>query len=222
MKKSNVGTKNEIVGKLKNAIMDADYDSAPKITEEALKAGVQPKVLMEKAISAGIIDLEEKLFGDSRAWGHPILYMAIEAARRSLLILEPYFKPLEEETLGTVVLGTPEGDVHDMGGKMVALSLTAAGFKVVYLGRDVLPSLFVHKVKESGAQILGMSSFAYNGPEKIIETLNLLSKAGIRDKVKVMAGGCVISPKFTNKVGIGYGKTASDAVRLAKKYIGGK
>jgi len=222
MKKNKVGTRNEIVEKLKNAIVEADYDSAPKIMEEALRAGVKPRELMEKAISAGIEVLEKKCFGDSRAWGHPMLYLGFEAARRSMLILEPHFKPPEEGILGTVVLGTPAGDVHDMGGKMVALALMAAGFRVIYLGRDVPSSLFVHKIKESGAQILAISVYQTNGIERITEILNLLSQAGIRDKVKVMAGGCAITEKFTNKVGIGYAKTASGAVSLAKEYIGGK
>jgi methylmalonyl-CoA mutase cobalamin-binding domain/chain len=222
MKKSNVGTRNDIVEKLKNAIMDADFDSAPKLTEEALKAGVEPEVIMEKAISEGMDELEEELFHGYKVWGHPILFMAVEAARRSLLVLESCFKPGEERILGTVVLGTPAGDVHDMGGKMLALNLTAAGFKVVYLGRDVPPSLFVHKVKESNAQILAISSYQTNSYERIKEILDLLSEAGLRDKVKVMAGGCAITEKLTTKFGIGYAKTASDGVKLAKKYIGGK
>ncbi len=221
MQGSNANTDGELVEKLKQAIIEAEFDLAPRITEEALKAGVAPKALMEQGISEGIMELEDKLFHGYRVWGHPILYMAVEAARRSLLILEPYFKLPEGEALGTVVLGTPEGDVHDMGGKMVALNLTAAGFKVIYLGRDVPSSLFVHKVRESGAQILGISSYQANSFERFLEIQDLLVKAGLKDKVKVMAGGCAITQKFTDKLGIGYGKTASDAVRLARQYVGG-
>ena len=212
----------EQVKKLRAAIIEADFDTAPQITEEALRAGVAPKVLMEEGISKGIMELEDKLFQGYRVWGHPILYMAVEAARRSLLVLEPLFKLPEEEALGTVVLGTPEGDVHDMGGKMVALSLTAAGFRVIYLGHDVPSSTFVHKVKESAAEILGISSYQANSFEKIVEIQDMLEKAGLKDKVKMMAGGCAITQKFTDKLGLGYGKTASDAVRLAQQYVGGK
>jgi len=212
----------EQVKKLRAAIIEADFDTAPQITEEALRAGVAPKVLMEEGISKGIMELEDKLFQGYRVWGHPILYMAVEAARRSLLVLEPLFKLPEEEALGTVVLGTPEGDVHDMGGKMVALSLIAAGFRVIYLGHDVPSSTFVHKVKESAAEILGISSYQANSFEKIVEIQDMLEKAGLKDKVKMMAGGCAITQKFTDKLGLGYGKTASDAVRLAQQYVGGK
>jgi len=221
MKESKSRVKGELVEKLKQAIIDADFDQAPQITQEALQAGVAPRVLMEKSISAGIMELEEKLFHGYKVWGHPILYMAVEAARRSLLVLEPSFQMPEEEALGTVVLGTPQGDVHDMGGKMVALSLTAAGFRVIYLGRDVPSSVFVHKVKESGAQVLGISSYQANSFEKILEIQDMLTMAGLKDKVKIMAGGCAITQKFTDKVGISYGKTASDAVRLCLQFTGG-
>jgi len=212
----------EFVNTLKVAIIDGDFDSAPKITEDALKAGAKPEVLMGKAISEGINELEEKLFGGYKAWGHPILFFAVEAARRSLELLEPHFKPRGEQILGTVVLGTPTGDVHDMGGKMVALTLMAAGFKVIYLGRDVPSSLFIHKVRESGAKILAISSYQTTGFDRIREILDLLSAAGIRDKVKVMVGGSSITEKFADKFALGYGRYASEAVKLAKKYVGGR
>ena len=84
--------KKESINKLKKAIMDADFDGAPKITREALAAGVEPDVLMEKAIGEAIRGLEEKLFGGHKVWMHPVFFMAMEAARRSLEILEPWFK----------------------------------------------------------------------------------------------------------------------------------
>lgn len=222
MKNGSAGTKSDVVDKLKSAILDADFDSAPRLTEEALKSGVKPEVILQKAISEGIGELETKLFHGYKVWGHPNLFLGYEAVRRSLLVLETYFESGDREILGTVVLGTPEGDVHDMGGKMLALHLTAAGFKVVYLGRDVPLSLFVHKVKENNAQILAISSYQTNSHERIKVILELLSAAGLRDKVKVMAGGCAITEKFADKFGIGYARTASDGVKLAKKYIGGK
>lgn len=209
-----------IVDRLKQAIIEADFEGAPKITEEALKAGIQADVLMHRGVSDGLSELEQKLFNGYKTWGHPLLFMGAEAARRSLELLEPYFKPNEENAIGTVVMGTPSGDVHDLGGKMVALALIAAGFKVVYLGRDVAPSLFVHKVKEHGADILAISSYQTTGFSRIEEILSLLSAAGLKDKVKVMVGGPCITPKFADSKGLGYGAHASDAAKLAKEYMG--
>ncbi len=211
---------NDLVNALKRAIIDADFDATPVITGEALKAGVPADVLMQKGISEGLSELEEKLFNGYKTWGHPLLFMGAEAARRALELLEPLFKPREENVLGTVVLGTPSGDVHDLGGKMVALALIAAGFKVIYLGRDVPPSLFVHKVKESGAQILAISSYQTTGFSRIQAILDLLAASGMADKVKVMVGGPCITEKFAGKLGLGYGRHASDAAQLAKSYVG--
>jgi methylmalonyl-CoA mutase cobalamin-binding domain/chain len=217
----NIGSsKKEIVGRLKNAIMDADFDSTPKITREALEAGVEPDVLMEKAIGEAIRDLEEKFFGSHKVTMHPVFFMSMESARRSLEILEPWFKN-EKNSLGTVVLGVPAGDVHDLGAKILAIALTAAGFKVVYLGRDVPSSLFVHKLMETGARILMISSYQTTGFRRIEEILELLSEAKMRDTVKVMVGGSVITEKFADKHNLGYARTASGGVKLAYKYIGG-
>ena len=143
----------------------------------------------------------------------------MEAVRRCLEVLQPQLK--HREPLGTVVLGTPQGDVHDVGGKMVAIALTAAGFEVVYLGRDVPVSLFVHKAREADAEILAISCYQTTGFDRIKKILNLLTAARMRDSIKVMVGGTVITEKFADEYGLLYAKNASDAVKLAKKCIGG-
>jgi len=224
-----INKENEIIDKLKNAILEAEVDAAPEITQKAIKVGIQAELLREKAVSEGIKGLEEKLYGGTcivrggrctcKVWGHPVLFMGMEAARRSLEVMEPVLKP--HKPLGTVVMGTPQGDVHDLGGKMVAIALTAAGFRVVYLGRDVPPSFFVHKARETGADILAISCYQTTGFSRIKKILDLLTATGIRDSIKVMVGGTVITEKFADEFGLLYARTASDAVKLAKKCIGG-
>ena len=209
----------KIVNRLKKAIMAGEVDAATEATQDALKAGVPAELLREKGVSQGIKELEEKLYGDHKVWGHPILFMGMEAARRSLEILQPRLKP--GKPLGTVVLGTPQSDVHDVGGKMVAIALTAAGFEVVYLGRDVPVSLFVHKARESAADILAISCYQTTGFDRIERILELLTAAQMRDRIKVMVGGTVITEKFADEYGLLYAKKASDAAELAKKCIGG-
>jgi trimethylamine corrinoid protein len=219
----------KITDRLKKAIMAGEVDTATEVTQEALKAGVPAELLREKAVSQGIKELEEKLYGGTcivrggrctcKVWGHPVLFMGMEAARRSLEVMEPVLKP--HKPLGTVVMGTPQGDVHDLGGKIVAIALTAAGFRVVYLGRDVSTSFFVHKARETGADILAISCYQTTGFDRIKKILDLLMATGIRDSIKVMVGGTVITEKFADEFGLLYARTASDAVKLAKKCIGG-
>jgi len=210
---------NKIIDKLKKAILEGEVDLAPEITQKALKVGVQAELIREKAVSEGIKELEEKLYGGHKVWGHPILFMGMEAARRCLEVLQPRLKP--HKPLGTVVLGTTQSDVHDVGGKMVAIALTAAGFEVVYLGRDVPVSLFVHKARETAAEILAISCYQTTGFDRIKRILNMLKAAQMRDSVKVMVGGTVITEKFANEFDLLYARTASDAVKLAKKCVGG-
>jgi methylmalonyl-CoA mutase cobalamin-binding domain/chain len=219
----------KITNRLKKAIMTGEVDAAPEITQKAIKLGIQAELLREKAVSEGIKELEEKLYGGTcivrggrctcKVWGHPVLFMGMEAARRSLEVMEPVLKP--HTPIGTVVMGTPQGDVHDLGGKMVAIALTAAGFRVVYLGRDVPPSFFVHKARETGADILAISCYQTTGFSRIKKILDLLTATGIRHSTKVMVGGTVITEKFADEFGLLYARTASDAVKIAKKCIGG-
>jgi methylmalonyl-CoA mutase cobalamin-binding domain/chain len=211
---------NEIIDKLKKAIMEGEVDAAPEAAQEALDAGVTAEHIREKGVSQGIAELEEKLYGNHKVWGNPYLFMGMEAARRCLKVLQPRLKP--HEPLGTVVLGTPQGDVHDAGGKMVAIALTAAGFEVVYLGRDVPLTLFIHKVQERSADILAISSYQTSGFTRIEKILELLEAAQMRERVKVMVGGTTISGRFAHEYGLLYANTASGAVRLAKECVGGK
>ena len=210
----------KIINKLKKAILEGEVDVAPQVAQEALRIGVTAERLREKAVSQGIAELEENLFGNLKIWGNPYLFMGMEAARRCLEVLKPQLKP--HKPLGTVVLGTPQGDVHDVGGKMVAIALTAAGFEVVYLGRDVPLTLFIHKIRERGADILAISSYQTSGFARIEKILELLAAAQMRDRVKVMVGGTTVSGRFARKYGLLYANTASGAVRLAKECIGGK
>lgn len=210
----------EIIDKLKKSIFEGDVDKAPEVTQEALNAGITAERLREQAISQGIAELEEMLYGNLKVWGNPYLFMGMEAARRCLQVLEPRLKP--HKALGIVVLGTPQGDVHDIGGKMVAIALTAAGFKVVYLGRDVPLTLFIHKVREKAADILAISSYQTSGFSRIEKILELLAANKMKDRVKVMVGGTTVSGRFARKYGLLYANTASGAVRLAKECIGGK
>jgi len=188
---------NVAITNLKKAILDGDYESAPEMTKEA------------------------QLFGDDKVWLHPVFLLGMEGLRQSLEVLEPYLGPKGEEALGRVVLGTPAGDTHDLGAKMVALALRAAGFEVVYLGRDVPLIRFVDRCRETDVDVLAISSYQTTGFACIEEIMRMMDAAHLREKTKVMIGGCVITEKFADKMNVGYGKLASDAVKLAHEYIRG-
>ena len=208
----------EIVERLKNIILSANLDNVATTTKEALDNGIETSVIMRDAISAALNELQENQYHDYKVWYTPELFLAYEAARQCLDILKPYIK--SNETVGTIVLGTPEGDTHDVGAKWLAISLICAGFKVIYLGRDVSPSLFVNKAIETNAQIIGVSCHQTTGFKKIEEIIDLLVETGLSNKIMLMAGGSVITEKYAKNLKISYTKSAPSAVKLALEHVG--
>lgn len=137
-----------------------------------------------------------------------------------LELLEPILISNEEKPLGTVVIGTVKGDVHDIGKNIVAMLLQGAGFRVINLGADVEPDAFAEAIKEHQAGILGMSSLLTTAMLKMQSVIDILEEEGIRDRVKVMVGGAAITPQFAEKIGAdSYGNDANEAVRIAKEWV---
>lgn len=208
----------EIINQLKQAIKDADYDEAPVIARKALECEIDPAVIMQRGVCDALMEMEHDLFGTQKAWMHPRHLMGAESARRAIDVLEPSFKD-GDGSLGTVVIGVPSGDTHDFGTKTVGLTLMAAGFKVEYLGRDVPPSRFVQKAIEVGADIVGISCYQTSNFKRIDEILELMTTLNLKEKVKVMIGGSVITQKYADKKNLAYATNAAEAVKLARKLV---
>src|SRR4029079_1110152 len=122
---------------------------------------------------------------------------------------------------GIVVIGTAQGDLHDIGKNLVAMMLEGAGFKVVNLGRDVAPEKFVAAVEEHGANIVGISALMTTTMPAMKRTIDALTKAGLRERVKVMIGGAPVSQAFADEIGAdGYAKDSTLAVVKAKQLLG--
>jgi len=177
-----------------------------------------------KATDALITAIREvgNAFGRGELW-LPDLMGAAEAMQSAMPILEEEItkKGLKRESLGTVVIGTVYGDIHNIGKAMVSTLLTADGFTVHDLGINITAENFVEGIKKYNADILAMSSLmTTTAPEqrKVIETLK---KESLRDRVKIMVGGGAITQQFADSIGAdGYEPTAPGAVKLARRLIG--
>ncbi len=135
-------------------------------------------------------------------------------------IIRPLLSESDAAGLGRVVIGTVEGDLHDIGKNLVAMMLEGAGFKVVNLGTDIKPQGFVEAAKEHKANILGMSALLTTTMPKMRETINALQEAGIRNQIKVMAGGAPVTQDFVDEIGAdAYGANAAAAVEKAKAFV---
>ena len=150
----------------------------------------------------------------------PEVLHSAKVMQAALDLLGPQLSDQERRGLGTYVIGTVEGDLHDIGKNLVSMMLGGAGFKVVDLGTNVKPQDFVEAVKEHQPSIIGMSALLTTTMPKMKETIEALKEAGIRDQVKIMAGGAPVTQNFIDEIGAdAYGSNAAVASDIAKTLI---
>jgi methanogenic corrinoid protein MtbC1 len=160
-------------------------------------------------------------FGEGKLW-LPDLVGAASAMQSAMSIIEEEIKRrgVKRESLGTVVIGTVYGDIHDIGKNMVATFLLAEGFKVYDLGVDVNAEEFIKAIKKYNADILAMSALMTTTAPEQKKVIEMLRKENLREKVKVIVGGAAITEEFAREIGAdGYAPTAIQAAKLAKKLI---
>jgi len=150
----------------------------------------------------------------------PEMLIAARAMQGALDILRPLLAETGAKPIGTYVMGTVKGDVHDIGKNLVNIMLEGAGFTVYDLGVNVAPETFVQQVQEHKPDVVGFSAFLTTTMPMFKANINALQKAGIRDDVIVMVGGAPVTQEYADAVGAdGYAADASTAVRLAKDLI---
>lgn len=205
--------------KLINAIVEMQEEEAVDLARELLDGGAKPLDVMNDCRSA--MEIVGKKFEEGEYF-IPQLMMAGEILTQiSELAKEKMTEDSAQETtyLGKVVLGTIEGDIHDIGKNIVTFILDINGFEVIDLGVNVSPAKFVEAVKEHQPQVMGMSCLLTVAFEPMKQTVEALQEAGLRDKVKVMIGGAAINEQVKNYTGAdAWGKDAVEAVNLAKNW----
>jgi len=209
-----------IFERLRTAVLELDVDRARAIAEEAVRLGVDPVKAIDEGLSKGV-----RTIGDKFAAGEAFLtelVMAGEAMKAGVEVFRPVIleRRLQRKSVGIVVIGTVRGDIHDIGKNIVAVMLEAAGFEVNDLGVDVAPESFVDKTKETKAQIVAMSALLTVTTPEQKNTIDTITKAGIRKAVKVAVGGAAVTPEWAREIGAeGYSDNAVDAVELFRKLV---
>lgn len=212
-----MASKEEIIARAKDAITDFDDELAAEVAEEALVAGIDPVELIEKGFTAGMQEVGEKF--EQGTLFLPHVLAAAEAMNAGMEVIKPEMDRRKSQTksLGTVVIGTIEGDIHSIGKDIVASMLNIAGFKVVDLGRDVPIKTFVEKAKEIKPQIIASSALMTTTMVNQIQIEEQLKEAGIRGQVKTMVGGAPVTQDWADKIGADiYGESATDVVNKVK------
>lgn len=208
----------DILEDIKASIVSMDEDKAKELTQKAIKSLEALKILNEGLIPA--METVGKQYEEGEKF-IPEMLLAAEAMKGALGLLRPLLAKSEAKKAAKVVMGTVEGDVHDIGQKLVGMMLEGGGFEVHSLGVDVSAEEFVEAVKEESPDIIGMSALLTTTMPNMKDVVDALIKNGLRDKVKVMVGGATVNQRFADEYGAdGYAPDAASAVRLAKKLLG--
>ena len=205
---------------LKQAIIAGDSGTALALTQALLAGGAAPREILDGALLPGMEVVGQKM--RAAAIFIPEVLLSARVMQSCLDLLRPHMAAGEAAGLGTVVLGTVEGDLHDIGKNLVGMMLQGAGFAVVNLGTGVTSAQFVAAVREHAATIVGMSALLTTTLPHMAETIALLKSEGLREQVKVMVGGAPVTQAWADEVGAdGYGANAGMAVERAKELVGG-
>jgi len=203
---------------LKEAVINGDLKGCTVLTEVAIKAGYPPQKILNEALVPGMEVVGEK-FRCNELYVPEVL-VAARAMKKSLAMLKPLLIETGAKPVGVAVAGTVKGDLHDIGKNLVCMMWEGAGFEVVDLGTDVAPEKFVQAVKDSGAQIVGISTLLTTTMLNMRDVIQALDRAQLRDKVKVMVGGAPVTQTFASEIGAdGFGESAATAVEKAKALL---
>jgi 5-methyltetrahydrofolate--homocysteine methyltransferase len=209
----------ELYGKMSEVLISGGIEEIKKLTQQALDEGSEAPDILSQGLLPGM-DIVGQRFKAAEMFIPEVLRSA-KTMHAAMEILRPLLSESDAAGLGTVVVATVEGDLHDIGKNLVGMMLEGAGFKVVDLGADVKPDGFVEAAKEHKPQIVGMSALLTTTMPKMGETINALKEAGIRDQIKVMAGGAPVTQDFVDEIGAdAYGSNATAAVEKAKELVG--
>jgi 5-methyltetrahydrofolate--homocysteine methyltransferase len=203
---------------LKQAIIDGNDGVATAMTGALLASGASAREILDTALLPGM-----EVVGVRMREGEcfiPEVLLSARVMQACLDLLRPHMAEGEGAGFGCVVIGTVEGDLHDIGKNLVAMLLQGAGFTVVNLGTGVSPADFVAAVREHAPQIVGMSALLTTTLPRMAETIAALKDAGLREGVKVMVGGAPVTSAWAAEIGAdGYGANAGMAVERAKELV---
>jgi len=203
------------------ALILGDKDTVARKTQEGLGRSMDPKDLIFRGLIPGMDVVGEKFRRNE--YYVPQVLLSARAMYAGLDLLKPLITKAggDGQNLGVVVIGTAQGDLHDIGKNLVAMMLEGAGFKVVNLGRDVAPEKFVAAVQEHHAQIVGISALMTTTMPAMKRTIDALEKSGLRQRVKVMIGGAPVNQAYAVEIGAdGYARDSTLAVVKAKELLG--
>lgn len=203
---------------LKRAVLEGDDVAVEELVRKALNEGATASEIVQKAVMRGIQEAGE--LWQRNQYFMPDMVMSAEAFRKAMGILEPLIAGKQKSPVGTFLIGTVAGDMHDLGKMIVVAMLRGAGFRVIDLGEDVPRETFLTKVQELKPDILGLGCYMTTTMAEVATIVGEIKRSAFKDKLAVMVGGVPTSQKFADEIGAdGWGQDAIDAVKKSMALV---
>jgi len=203
---------------LYDAILAGNHKKAVEITDAALKAGTNPKELVDKYMIPAMDEVGRRF--EANEFFVPELLIAARAMKGALQLVRPLLTAAKVQPAGKVVIGTVKGDLHDIGKNLVAAMLEGGGFEIIDLGVDVSAEKFVAAIKEKGANVVCLSALLTTTMPGMKDIIQAIAAAGVRQQVKVMVGGAPVTKQYADQIGAdGFSDNASGAVTEARRLV---
>jgi len=201
------------------AVLDGDAKGAEAAVKAALAANVPAEDILQKACIPAMGEVG-RLFEEGEKYV-PEMLISARAMKTAVGLLKPLLAQANIQPAGKVIVGTVQGDLHDIGKNLVGMMMEGSGFEVVDLGTDVTPAKFVDAVRQHKPQIMGMSALLTTTMASMKGCIEALKEAGLRDQVQVLIGGAPVTQAYADQIGAdGYAPDASSAARTAKALLG--
>ncbi len=203
---------------LAEAVIAGNRDETVRLTQAAVDEGVDVQDIINQGLIAGMNVVGEKF--KNNEFYVPEVLIAARAMHAGMDVIKPLIAESDIQPRGKIVIGTVKGDLHDIGKNLVKMMLEGGGYEVIDLEVDVPPEKFVEAVNEQAPQILALSALLTTTMPAMKDTIDALSDAGVRDKVKVMIGGAPVTQSYADEIGAdGYAPDAASAVDLANSLL---
>jgi len=209
----------DILGKIASNLYDGADEAVAELVQEALDQGMKPGEILSGGLIAGMDEVGKDFkAGDLFV---PEVLIAARAMHAGMGVLRPLLAVSDVPSAGKYVIGTMEGDLHDIGKNLVKMMIEGAGFETIDLGTDVRPDAFVDAVREHQPEIVGMSALLTTTMVNMKSTIEALEEAGLRESVRIMVGGAPVTAAFAEEIGAdAYAPDAASAVDVARSMVG--
>lgn len=207
-----------LINEIFTTVLNGEMDKVKNLTEDAIKEGIKVNNIIDNGFNKALKEVGIKF--EKQEYFLPDMLASAMAVKNGMEVIKPLLEGKSIKILGVVVIGTVEGDVHDVGKNIVIMMLESAGFKVYDLGTDVSIDIFIEAIKKHKPSIVGMSALLNITMQNMIKVIDGIKENNLRDKLKIIVGGSPLNQEFADSIGAdGYAADASKAVNKVKELL---